>query len=122
MKKKRPKRLKNLNIRFLALTGNPAHGEPVSILKSMNAEPAVKGEIFQDEDKEELDILEQEGSAEIESQNLRLEIADIAENLEAGTIKTEDAITRLREITENGESSEEARELSYDELKQTLNL
>ena len=125
--RKRRRRLKNLNIKFIALTAHPAHGEPISVLKSMNAEALMKGEVFEDETTEELDIIENVDENNLNSANIALEVRSIADALEDGTIKAEDAIERLRETTEHVDNSissgsDEADVLSLEQARNHFKL
>lgn len=96
------RRMTKLKITSLALTVAPAHGINQSVIKNMDGyEPAIKGKIFANEDKSELDLLGNRDIATLSNTSLGLESSAIADALEAGEINQEDAVTRLRELSDH---------------------
>ncbi len=123
------RRLRNLKIKFLALTGNPAHGEPISVLKSMNSEPAMKGKIFESESKDEIDIKDSENKENLSIANVGMELVAITEEARSENITLDDVANRLEEVIENldenlniSPSDNGEKVLSFDELKQTIKI
>ena len=90
----------NLNISHLALTASPAHGQREKFLKSISS-PAIKGEIFEDESQEEIDVINDFNQNNLESAELGLQVATIAEDLETDSLTAKDAAVKLRELSEH---------------------